>query len=296
MARPPSELGSRAGGGEGTRLPLAHLPSGAGLPFPPLLLPTGKPAPSLIPRSPSGLHPQRPQKLPEKHRVPLVQDCQQAQRRSGLQTCPRWGPAEHFKPQDQDGEQSPSLEKEPCPTPNRAGQGHHTTHSGPGGRRSKKERPGQECLGKGLKHPAPDREKLSSPPGAWGGRVGVPQHHWYPRTTPQERPPPPESPHHRAVAEGNQELFNVPGQGLTKSSKLQQFQLDWGEGWGWGGPGTPFKCRFELFTRGQTAALLQPQQRPAPRPLNLTLSQFFFFSPLPAQEVGPLKELDTPLP
>lgn len=29
-------------------------------------------------------------------------------------------------------------------------------------------------------------------------------------------------------------------------------------------PGTLFKCRFELFTRGQTAALLRPQQRPAP--------------------------------
>lgn len=35
---------------------------------------------------PTQLHPQRPQKLPEKHRAPLVQDCQWAQRRSGLQT------------------------------------------------------------------------------------------------------------------------------------------------------------------------------------------------------------------
>lgn len=33
---------------------------------------------------------------------------------------------------------------------------------------------------------------------------------------------------------------------------------------GGGGPGPPFKCRFELFTRGQTAAKLRPWQRPAP--------------------------------
>ena len=147
----------------------------------------------MIPCSPSGLHPQRPQKLPEKHRVPLVQDCQQAQRRSGLQTCPRRGLAEHFKPQDQDGEQSPSLEKGPCPTPNRASQGHHTTHSGLGGRRSKKERPGQECLGTGLKHPAPERNfpLLQGPGvGGWGSLniTGIQERHL-------RRDPHPQSPH-----------------------------------------------------------------------------------------------------
>ena len=39
------------------------------------------------------------------------------------------------------------------------------------------------------------------------------------------------------MAKGNQELFTVPGQSLTKSSKLQQFQLDWGEEAGLGGGG-----------------------------------------------------------
>lgn len=54
--------------------------------------------------------------------------------------------------------------------------------------------------------------------------------------------------------------------------KCERFQPDWEKGVG---SGTPFKCRFELFTRGQTAALPRPQQRRRRGPLDFTLAVFF---------------------
>lgn len=114
------------------------------------------------------------------------------------------------------GSRAPRWRRGLAPPPTRPARA-STTHRGLGGRRSIKERPGQECLGKGLKHPAPDRGRsfplLVTGVDGWGP--------WSPRTTPQERPSPPGPPRHRAVAEGNQELFLVPGQGLTTSSKFQ---------------------------------------------------------------------------
>lgn len=47
---------------------------------------------------------------------------------------------------------------------------------------------------------------------------------------------------------------------------------------GGGGPGPPFKCRFELFTRGQTAAKLRPWQRPAPGHSTSHFHSFVFLS------------------
>lgn len=113
-----------------------------------------------------------------------------------------------------------------------------------------------------------------------GGESGVQQPLLSKKSAPGEAAPPPSmaSSTMGSGQTGTRSCLISQRKAQPEPLKQERFQLDWGRRGV--GPGTLFKCRFELFTQGQTAALLRPQQRPAPGATQPHTSSFFFFLPV----------------
>lgn len=206
-----------------------------------------------------------------------TQDSGTAQRGRGLTHSAQTGPGQTLKRQAQAKGGSPlwkrnlghqtSLYPPPQKGPLQPCQHLHAAHSGLSGRRTleKKDPLLRRVWRKGLNSPLVWRkEKLPSPSRRGGGRLvrsncccGRSASRDARRHPALRRPAPPGQ---RRRARGTAGYPRArPGWSLHNA---QGFNLTGGGGGV--APGTLFKCRFELFTRGQTAALPRPQQRPAP--------------------------------